>query len=93
MRPDHPVIRVYKSRCFYCRKRVHPFGSPGHSSLDGATRDHVQSKALGGRMLGPSNIVLSCRKCNQEWANVEHSAKEASVLLKLYYRKVRDALG
>lgn len=46
--------KKYGGHCYYCKRKI---------TLGQSTRDHVQSKCLGGTN-DEENIVLCCKDCN-----------------------------
>ena len=89
MKAESDIWLRHGGRCYYCHVSCHPFGEGEPDGPREATRDHVQAKALGGRQLGSSNIVLACRACNQHWAGIEDAAKQAARKLRRFYRRAK----
>ena len=54
------IYERYKGHCIYCQSKVHARFDPIH--LRGF--DHVRARANGGPHTA-SNLVVSCRKCNE----------------------------
>lgn len=87
------AFNIFNGKCFHCNVDCvipNKFTSKGFPTM--ATRDHLQAKALGGKLI-KGNIVLSCYGCNQSWSLVEDAARKAADLLRHYfeYGEIKDA--
>lgn len=69
----HRIGVEFSWTCYYCHSLVLCATCCGWDRLPyerQATRDHIVPKSRGGK--GGDNLVLACRKCNEEKANNLH---------------------
>ena len=63
--------RFANGRCYYCKT---PFNHDDPLSDRYPTKDHKVPRSKGGARLGLRNIVMACRQCNSEKADMSKSA-------------------
>lgn len=80
---DIDCLAQYKrqhGKCYYCHRRMKPWGWKESCDLQ-PTTDHVIPLSRGGSN-GPDNLVIACRKCNeQKHTKLPHEWPEGGRLL------------
>lgn len=78
--PD--LYRRQNGKCFYCLNPMFPAPVQPPKYYNGWTRDHFFPKIFGNVLQG--NMVLSCRRCNEEKDNLAPTTAEVKRFKNLY---------